>query len=301
MILGKPRSEIKARVDDIVDFADIGDFLDTPVKRYSTGMYLRLAFAVAAHLEPEILLVDEVLAVGDAEFQRKCLARMAEISEGGRTVVFVSHNVPSVLRLCDRVLLLDGGRLVADGPAADVVGAYLQSGLVSTAERCWHAVDDAPGDHVARLKSVRVLQAGAVTEQVDIRDQVDVEVEYWYLGPPAVTTFVTLQFMSANGTCLFATSDAPARTGRRPSAGPGAPRLERSTCEVPGNLLAEGEVLVHALLWSEDAPVPHAQEREAVCFVVVDRASSDGEAGHGGRWRGVVRPQLAWRIDTAAG
>ena len=181
-ILGKPRSEIRARLDDIVEFAGVGEFLDTPVKRYSTGMYLRLAFAVAARLEPDIRLVDEVLAVGDAEFQRKCLARMAEASAGWRTVVFVSPHMAQVKRLCDRIIVLDRGRIVVDGPAAVVVPAYLQSGFGTTAERRWDSPDEAPGDHVARLKSVRVLVGGHPSPEVDVTDRVDVEVEYWRLG-----------------------------------------------------------------------------------------------------------------------
>ena len=130
-ILGMRRREITAKFDDIVDFSGTGRFVDTPVKRYSSGMYVRLAFAVAAFLEPEILLVDEVLAVGDAEFQRRCLGRMEDMGESGRTVVFVSHNMQTIAQLCDRAILLDGGRVIADGDSADVVAEYLQSGLGS--------------------------------------------------------------------------------------------------------------------------------------------------------------------------
>jgi lipopolysaccharide transport system ATP-binding protein len=127
-ILGLSRAEIRRKFDDIVAFAGIEKFMDTPVKRYSSGMYVRLAFAVAAHLEPDILLVDEVLAVGDAEFQAKCLNKMGEAASSGRTVLLVSHNMPAVSNLCQRALLLDGGRLVADGPADEVISKYLQSG-----------------------------------------------------------------------------------------------------------------------------------------------------------------------------
>lgn len=127
-VLGMDRAYIRRRFDEIVEFAGIGAYLDTPVKRYSSGMYVRLAFAVAAHLEPEIMIVDEVLAVGDAEFQRKCLAKMEDIAHGGRTVLFVSHNLPSVQRLCPRAIMLQAGRIVADGPTAEVVDSYLTGG-----------------------------------------------------------------------------------------------------------------------------------------------------------------------------
>ncbi len=125
-ILGMRRREIAARFDEIVDFAELEGFLDTPVKRYSSGMYVRLAFAVAAHLEPEILLIDEVLAVGDAAFQKKCLGKMSEIAQGGRTVLFVSHNTAAMQHLCRRGILLDGGRVVADGPMEGVLETYLR-------------------------------------------------------------------------------------------------------------------------------------------------------------------------------
>ena len=125
-----------SRFDDIVEFSGLSTFLDTPVKRYSSGMYMRLAFSVAAHLEPEILLVDEVLAVGDADFQKRCLGRMEELGDSGRTVLFVSHSMPSVLRLCPRVILLDGGHLTADGNASHVVEEYMGRG-VSAAQRAW--------------------------------------------------------------------------------------------------------------------------------------------------------------------
>lgn len=124
-ILGMSRAEIIRKFDEIVAFAEVERFLDTPVKRYSSGMYVRLAFAVAAHLEPEILIVDEVLAVGDAEFQKKCLGKMHEVSRGGRTVLFVSHNMAAIQALCSRVVVLQGGRAIADGDPADSVGAYL--------------------------------------------------------------------------------------------------------------------------------------------------------------------------------
>ena len=130
--------------------------MDTPVKRYSSGMYVRLAFAVAAHLEPEILLVDEVLAVGDAEFQRRCLGRMEELGSSGRTVIFVSHQLPAVAQLCDRAIQIAGGRIVDDGPAAAVIAKYLHQAHSAGTERVWEP-DAAPGDDLARILGVRVL------------------------------------------------------------------------------------------------------------------------------------------------
>ena len=136
-ILGMKRAEIARKFDEIVAFAEVAQYIDTAVKRYSSGMYLRLAFAVAAHLEPEILVVDEVLAVGDARFQRKCLDKMQEVGRQGRTVLFVSHNMTAVTRLCPRTILLNEGGVVADGASHTVVGTYLNSGLGTTARREW--------------------------------------------------------------------------------------------------------------------------------------------------------------------
>src|SRR4051812_3656645 len=152
-IMGMSRAEVQKRFDEIVEFADLAKFLETPVKRYSSGMYMRLAFSVAAHLEPEILLVDEVLAVGDAAFQKKCLGRMEELSGTGRTVLFVSHSMPSVLRLCRRVVLMDGGSVQLDGSPGSVIEEYLGHGG-GAAERIWAAITDAPGDELVRLRSV---------------------------------------------------------------------------------------------------------------------------------------------------
>ena len=187
-IIGMSRSEVLARFDDIVEFAGLAKFLDTPVKRYSSGMYMRLAFSVAAHLEPEILLVDEVLAVGDASFQKKCLGRMQELSGTGRTVLFVSHSMPSVLRLCPRVILLDGGHLAADGSGSQVVEEYMGRGG-GAAERVWPDPSIAPGDDRVRLRAVRVVnERGEPVPEIDIREPVYVEVDYLNLSARAAAS-----------------------------------------------------------------------------------------------------------------
>ena len=177
-ILGMDRAYITRRFDEIVAFAGTERFVDTPVKRYSSGMYLRLAFAVAAHLEPEILIVDEVLAVGDADFQRKCVGKMSEVAGHGRTVLFVSHNMGAVVKLCDRALVMSEGRNVYEGPARDAVQAYLSMGVVDVAERRFE--EDGPGDDTVRLRRISVMQGSdrsAVT-RVDIRYPFRIEMEY---------------------------------------------------------------------------------------------------------------------------
>ena len=300
-VLGMRRTEIVRQLDQIVHFAGIERFLDTPIKRYSTGMYLRLAFAVAAHLQTDILLVDEVLAVGDAEFQKKCLGRMAEIGATGRTVLFVSHSMPSLLRLCPRLILLDHGGVVADGAAHEVARTYLESGLASAAERTWPSPDDAPGDRVARIKSIRVRTAagpGAVSEEIEIRQPLSIEVEYWHLADdPRIRPSVNLHFYNEDGVCLFINADFNDRAWLQTPRRPG---LVKATCHVPGNFLAEGRIYVTAVVSTYNPTVVHAEEKEAVSFQVVDRSSGAGDGVRGpyvGDWPGVVRPMLAWTIE----
>ena len=177
-ILGMTRAEIRRKFDDIVDFAEVEKFIDTPVKHYSSGMYVRLAFGVAAHLEPDILFVDEVLAVGDAEFQKKCLGKMAEVAEGGRTILFVSHNMSAINRLCKRCLLLILGKIVAQGDSQLVTARYIESGTGMTAIREWKNSKQRPGDEIAQLISVCVRQSGKITDTVDIRFPIEVEINY---------------------------------------------------------------------------------------------------------------------------
>jgi lipopolysaccharide transport system ATP-binding protein len=260
-------------------------------------MYLRLAFSVAAHLQADVLLVDEVLAVGDAEFQKKCLGRMAEIGATGRTVLFVSHSMPSLLRLCPRIVLLDRGGVVADGEAHEVVRTYLDTGLATSAERVWQGPDDAPGDKVARLKSVRVrTEAGGVVEDVDIRQPIGVEVMYWHLtDDPDLRPSVNVHLINQDGVVLFASNDFNDREWERQERSPG---VIRATCWIPGNFLAEGRVHVLAAVSTYNPTVVHALEPDAVAFQVSDRSTGDGVRGeYVGDWPGVVRPMLRWSID----
>ncbi|HEY0084154.1 MAG TPA: polysaccharide ABC transporter ATP-binding protein, partial [Pyrinomonadaceae bacterium] len=183
-ILGMSRTEIARKFDEIVAFAEVERFIDTPVKHYSSGMYLRLAFAVAAHLEPEILIVDEVLAVGDSAFQKKCLNKMQDVGQEGRTVIFVSHNMPAVTRLCPRAIMLGQGQILADGPTPKVIHMYLDSGLGMAAAREWPESSNAPGDDFVRLRAVRVRDGqGEVSETMEIRQPVTIEIEYEVLRP----------------------------------------------------------------------------------------------------------------------
>jgi lipopolysaccharide transport system ATP-binding protein len=295
-VLGMRRADIMRRFDEIVEFSGVEQFLDTPVKRYSSGMQVRLGFAVAAHLEPDILFIDEVLAVGDAEFQKKCLGKMSEIGQQGRTIVFVSHSMPAILRLCDRALLLDHGRVIDHGPTQQVVRSYLESDIGRTGDRRWNDRAMAPGDDVARLQSIRVVARGGLADSVDIREPVSVEVEYWSTDPGSLRPFVNLHFFNDEGVCLFITSDTANRAWR---LSPRRQGLVRSTVTIPGNFLAEGRVIVTAAVSTINPTVVHAIENDAVAFQVVDRSEGDGVRGEWvGDLPGVVRPMLDWIVET---
>jgi lipopolysaccharide transport system ATP-binding protein len=294
-ILGMRRREITAKFDDIVDFSGTGRFVDTPVKRYSSGMYVRLAFAVAAFLEPEILLVDEVLAVGDAEFQRRCLGRMEDMGESGRTVVFVSHNMQTIAQLCDRAILLDGGRVIADGDSADVVAEYLQSGLGSSSERTWPDDDTAPGDGVARLRFARVIdEDGEVVNSTDVRSPVGIQIGYRILRSEPMA-FAKLKLIDRRGDIAFNALDT--RSAARDGFAPGD---YVATAWIPGNLLNDGLTAVDVELVSIAAPKlhHHAQERHALAFHVVDPGEGNSARGpFTGQLRGVIRPLLDWNLE----
>ena len=291
-ILGMRRVEIKAKFDEIVAFAEVEKFLDTPVKRYSSGMYVRLAFAVAAHLEPEILIVDEVLAVGDLAFQKKCLDKMQDVGSHGRTVLFVSHNMAAINRLCSRAILLHQGGVVADGEATPVVHRYLQSGLNTTAERCWGAAERSSGNAIARLRSVRVkTEEGNVAETLDIRRPAGIEIGYevlqdgWVIYPGVVCH-------NEEGICLFNARDLdPEWKGRRKPSGNYV-----STAWIPGNFLAEGMVVISVALTTYVPLTQHCFERDVVAFQVVDTLDGDTARGDfAGTMGGVIGPCLNGR------
>ena len=290
-ILGMKRAEIARKFDEIVAFAEVEKFIDTPVKHYSSGMYLRLAFAVAAHMEPEILLVDEVLAVGDAHFQRKCLAKMEDVGRQGRTVLFVSHNMPAVTRLCQRTILLGQGGVQMDGPSHQVAGFYLNSEVGNSAERIWPDVTKAPGSDVIRLRAVRVRgKDGRLAETVDIRESVGLEMEYDVLksGHIVIPHFGVY---NVDGLQVFSAVETdPDWKGRRRPAG-----RYVTLGRIPGNYLAEGTLIVGAAANTLNPSIMHFWEREAVAFCVID--NFDGDSARGdfpGDLHGVVRPLLKW-------
>ncbi len=291
-ILGMPKAEIERKFDAIVAFAEIEKFLDTPVKRYSSGMYVRLAFAVAAHLEPEILVVDEVLAVGDAEFQKKCLQKMGDVAHGGRTVFFVSHNMQAVTRLCSRCILLHRGEIKMDGDSNRVANAYLNSGVTTTAVREWPDPAKAPGDDVTRLRAVRIRAAsGEVVDSIDIREPVALELEYDVLAP-GYRFLPHFGVRNEDGTMLFVAVDLDPewRGKKRP------PGRYISTGWVPGNFFSEGLLSIVAVIMTLGPELPRAAVEDAVAFRVCDELThTDTARGDYTRpMPGLLRPVLRW-------
>jgi lipopolysaccharide transport system ATP-binding protein len=294
-ILGMTRREITRKLSDIVEFSGVEKFIDTPVKRYSSGMYVRLAFSVAAHLEPEILLVDEVLAVGDAEFQRRCLGRMEELAGHGRTVLFVSHQMQVLARLCDRAILLREGRIVQDGSSEQVVAHYLQAEGGAGSRRYWPDLATAPGGKRVRLREIRVVdEQGQLVDSVDIRRPVGIEISFSVLRDD-VAVFPRVKLIDREGNNAFTSIDPGHQWTERPAVGD-----YTVTAWIPGNLLNEGLYTVEAGISSLGAIgsnklVHQARCPEAVAFHVHDPAEGDtSKGGYAGQFRGAVRPLLEW-------
>ena len=281
-ILGMKRNEIIRRFDEIVAFAEIGEFLDTPMKRYSSGMYMRLAFAVAAHLDPEILVVDEVLAVGDAVFQKKCLGKMGEVTQRGRTVLFISHNMLAVQSLCDNAMWLDQGRVREVGTAREVVHEYTRDVLSTRVERTWQN-DDAPGDRNLKLQRVAV-QSDDAGGRISVRTPLRLEFEY-AIATRGLNLNLNFYLYNEEGILIF---NSDTRLADLPVG------RFHSVCHIPGDLLNAGTHSVAVNIVRDEAH-PLIELSDVVVFDVDD--STHGRGSWYDRWPGVVRPMLKW--DTA--
>lgn len=287
-ILGMNRAEIEKKFDEIVDFSGVEKFIDTPVKRYSSGMHVRLAFAVAAHLEPEILIVDEVLAVGDAEFQKKCLGKMGDVAGEGRTVLFVSHNMSAINRLCNRAILLDKGKLVTDGSSEDVTAQYLLGANEASGTREWD-IAHAPGTEKLRLIGVRLLNGQSKpVSTVDVRDDVSIRLDY-YVGESNLSFRCMIQFYTL-GVLAFATIE-PHETVRLKKGN------YYSTVSIPKHLLNENEYIVGvSIATSAGAKERYVNVKDVLSFQVVDSMKDEASArgDYAQNFGGVLRPRLDW-------
>jgi len=299
-ILGMTKKEIDSKFDEIVAFSEIGQFLDTPVKRYSSGMYVRLAFAVAAHLEPEVLFVDEVLAVGDYKFQRKCLEKMGQVSQEGRTVLFVSHNMASVARLCSRSILLEKGRLVMEGSTPDVIEKYIGLRETIGAEVTWENPLEAPGDSVVRLKSVRILSEHSVpSSKLDISKDFFIELAYQNFIEGA-KLLPRIRIVNNEGVVILTASSLPSICTEPDTwyDRPSPKGVFRSVCKIPGNLLKEGYYFINVTIGNLAGLIDssgHVEQDHVISFEVVDKGGIYKE--HSNVLVGVVQPRLDWKTE----
>ncbi|HEY6805821.1 MAG TPA: ABC transporter ATP-binding protein [Pyrinomonadaceae bacterium] len=283
-ILGMSHKEIESKFDEIVAFAEVDKFIDTPVKRYSSGMYVRLAFAVAAHLEPEILVVDEVLAVGDYNFQQKCLNKMQDVSKRGRTVLFVSHNMGAISRLCERCILLDQGRLVSAGSTASIVQTYMTSGLMERAE---YTQDSSTEKAVNLTRIALVDQRGEVSGDISYDGEAKFVLDY-EVNQTVTGVSVGIALFTVDGTCAFVTGDFdshPELLGQR------QPGRYQTVVQIPPRWLNTGRYTVTVYIANGSTGVVY-DSLEALVFNVVDTGTPGSR--HGVERKGVLQPVLDW-------
>ena len=278
-ILGMKKVEIAKHFDAIVDFAGIEKFIDTPVKRYSSGMFVRLGFAIAAHLEPEILVVDEVLAVGDADFQKKSIGKMRDVSESGRTLIFVSHNLTAVQGLCDKGVYLKDGRMKKFGPIDEVINEYGKNVLKFKLVQNWENPNDAPGNDFIRFKSINLTPYYVENRiHIDTSTPIKLEIEYWNYVPDAELN-VSIFLYSITGECVFNVGDDAQfyQTG-----------IVKSTLEIPGGFLNDGSYYF-SIMVVRDRLAPVFYYEDAVTFDIIDYREGTNWYG---KWPGAVRPLM---------
>jgi len=292
-ILGMKRAEIVSKLDEIIAFAEVEQFIDTPVKHYSSGMALRLGFAVAAHMEPEILIVDEVLAVGDAQFQKKCLGKMSDVAGQGRTVLFVSHNMAAVQSLCSRVIWLKAGSVEGDGPSDQIISQYINEGVSIGTERVWEDRATAPGNDKIRMKRVTIAPTGDAAQPITVSTPLRVEFEYWNLEED-VRLSLWVRLYDEQRTMVFSTfsvydlqwQDRPFPVG-----------LYYSAFSIPGDLLNEGMYEIEVIFMKDQHHWSFIQS-DALVFQVRESPERFQGLTWYGRWPGTVRPKFQWTTQA---
>jgi lipopolysaccharide transport system ATP-binding protein len=292
-ILGMRKAEIQRKFDEIVAFAEVEKFIDTAVKHYSSGMYVRLGFAVAAHFQPEILVVDEVLAVGDVAFQKKCLGKLEQVARESRTVLLVSHNMFSLQNLCAKGILLETGKITADGPIATVIGKYLEFEKGMSGEIIWATPDSAPGDDRARLKAVRIVCDDHAAGEVYIDKDFHIELDYWNLETES-RRMVSVHLHNSMGVCVLTSGNSPSAALKPdPWFSRSYPRgLYRTRCVIPGCFLNDGLYSVSVYINGKSVADHIIVVKDVLRFNVQDTGTMRKE--YTGPWLGAVRPRLTW-------
>jgi lipopolysaccharide transport system ATP-binding protein len=295
-ILGMSKAEIARKFDEIVGFAEVEKFLDTPVKRYSSGMYVRLAFSVAAHLEPDILIVDEVLAVGDSRFQAKCLKKMENVSEEqGRTVIVVSHNMQAVISVCNTAISLNNGKVDSIGTCESVVNQYLSTVYSKNSLREWRDRNTAPGNEVVKLHLVQAInKSGKNVEDFKISEIIGIQMIYEVLEEGEVL-WQGYSFYNSEGINLFDSHNIRSKWYREHH-----PKGKfSSTVWIPANFLSEGVILVNCAVFNHSKHKVYFNEREAIIINVVDTLEPNGARGDCvGKFSGLIRPILDWETNN---
>jgi lipopolysaccharide transport system ATP-binding protein len=290
--------EIKSKLDEIIAFSGVEKHIDTPVKRYSSGMYVRLAFAVAAHLEPEILIVDEVLAVGDAEFQKKCLGKMNTVAKEGRTVLFVSHNMGAIQNLCNKGILLNQGKVFFEGSAEETISKYGNLSFNnSNAETTWDNLEKAPGNKDVRIVAVRVLDKNfSISNVIADNQEFFVEIQFVNYKEGSYLTS-NIQLLNKAGVWVLSTGNWASVTANIDpfSSVRFKKGMYKSRVKIPAFFLNEGDYSVNALL-NEDASNYIAYAEEAVSFTIMDSGAMKRE--YTDFLAGVVRPRLEWNTES---
>lgn len=298
-IHGMRRNRIAALFDEIVDFSGIEAYIDTPVKHYSSGMYMRLAFAVSAFAETDILIVDEVLAVGDSQFQKKCIAKMQQSTQQGRTLLFVSHQLALLANVCDRCILLSKGQKIAEGPARETILTYmneLESGDESSGQIVWADPATAPASPSVRMNNIRVMSEGKVSSAVDIDKDIQFVLNFTVLkaGGPF---YIRFNVLNSDGIVAFSAVNLAA-ANRTPDDWAGKMYPEghyQTTCTVPANFMNDGVYTLGAFIVSGEAMLMELPKPNILSFTVRETGAMRGEFM--GMWLGVVRPKLAWRTE----
>ncbi|MFA0964690.1 polysaccharide ABC transporter ATP-binding protein [Roseivirga sp. BDSF3-8] len=287
-LLGMKKAEVDAKFDEIVAFSGVKKHIDTPIKRYSSGMKVRLAFSVAAHLEPEILIIDEVLAVGDQEFQRKCLGKMKDVAGSGRTVLFVSHNMTAVKSLCHRAILLNKGQKVFDGDVEQAISRYLGVSNLSSNSQQW-SEDKAPGNETVKILNVEARRSGgAVEDPITMDDDIELQVTFKrYISGQRLDINIQLVF---EDDILFATSTG---MDNNVDAMPDTQGVHTVKCTVPSHFLNSGNFALNILAVTDYRNLCYKLE-QAVQFSIVQREA--GEGAWMGRTKGPLRPKLDWEV-----
>lgn len=284
-ILGMTKRDIQAKLDEIIAFSGVEKHIDTPVKRYSSGMYVRLAFAVAAHLEPEILVVDEVLAVGDAEFQKKCLGKMKDVShQEGRTILFVSHNMTAVKNLCSSVAYLSNRTLKEIGPTNQVINSYLSNYSNNSQLQNFDQPEEAPGNEKVKVKRIEVCpRVSNPNDLITVNTPIDIEFEFWNFVEGARIN-LSLVLNTSSEECVFNIVTEAKRLAKG---------IHKGICSIPGNLLNDNTYTVSMML-VEDRSIPLFYYENAVAFEVNENRTGGGWHG---KWIGIVRPQLKFTLN----